>query len=242
MKFKINILTYLYIILALLSGLFKNTVAFLIVIIFHELGHLIIIKWLGYNINHLIIYPFGGIIKINKIINTKIIDDILISIGGLLGQLLLLITCYITKPYLNEYLINLLIIYNKFIFIINIIPIYPFDGFWLLNHLLNYFFSYYWSYIISLIINILSILFLILYLLFNRILNIPIYIVFLFSIIYLVNNYQKFITKFYIERLYYDFYYRHIRYLKKPCKYLIKREELSYFHHRNEKDIIKTVH
>ena len=241
MKFKISYFAYLYLLLALFSGLFKNTVAFIIVIIFHELGHIFIIKYLKYPITLISIYPFGGVIKIDKIINTKIIDDVLISLGGFIGQVILFIICLIFKSYINDYFYNLLLLYNKLIFIINGLFIYPFDGFWVLNHLLNYRFSYYGSYIISLVINALSVIIIINYLLYKEIMNIPVIIMILVSIIFLVKKYQELIQKFYLERLYFDFYYRNINYFNKPNKTLIKREVLSYYLHYNEKEIIKNT-
>ena len=224
MNFKISNLTYLFLILLLLSGLFKNFLALSIIIFIHELGHIIVIKLLKYSIDSIYLYPFMGIININKKINVKIYHDLLISLGGIVNQLSFFIVLYLIKKYISIYFYQLLIMYNQKLIIFNLIPIYPLDGFKFINSLLNYLFSYEISYQLSIIINIL----------------VTIVIIFLkpnyffltfstYSIIYLLKNYHLTINQFYIERLYYDFYYKKISYLKKPYKKYLKREYKHFY-------------
>ena len=226
MKFKISYLTYLFLILMLLSGLFKDTIALLIIILIHELGHIIVIKLLKYPISSITIYPFIGIIKINKKINTKIIHDVLISLGGIINQLGFFIMLYLIEKNLSIYFYQLLFSYNLKILLFNLIPIYPLDGFKLVNSLLNYLFSYQRSYVISITLNIAIIIVILIIK--------PSYFIYLFStysVIYLFKNYQFNHKAFYLERLYFNYYYKKIKYLKKPNKNYFKRE-YKYFYQK----------
>ena len=243
MKLKINYLTYLYLLLVLISGLFKNAVALIIIIVFHELGHIIIIKLLKYPIKEINIYPFGGIILIDKVINTKISHDILIGMGGILGELILWIIMLFIKPYLTPYFYSLVVNYNIAIIILNSMPIYPFDGYHVINNVINYCFSFEKSYQISLLINLISNIAAIILFIKYHYLNIPFLFILFYSLAILINQRKVILSKFYMERLYYDFYYRKTNYLKYNHKKYLKREVLSYYisnnHILNEKDIIR---
>ena len=66
---------YTYIILAIsfiLTGYFTNLIIFTSIILFHELGHYILAKIYKLNPEKIIIYPFGGITKLNHLINVPI--------------------------------------------------------------------------------------------------------------------------------------------------------------------------
>ena len=64
-----------------LAGDFKRVVLTLIIIILHETGHIIFLKYFQVPITKLTIYPFGGLIKTNKLINFSPLKELLISIG-----------------------------------------------------------------------------------------------------------------------------------------------------------------
>ena len=236
MKFKVSYLTYIYLLLMLLSGLFKELLAFIVIIIFHELGHLIIIRLLGYKAISITLYPFGGSIKINKPINSNIHHDLFISGAGIFNQLILLL---IINQFKSSYFIDLIKYHNYLIIFINLIPIYPLDGYKMLNSLLNYVFSYYYSYWISLLIEIIS-LFLIIKC--QSVYQNPLVIMGIISILYLIKNYKLIINNFYLERLYYQFPYYKIKYLTKlnkkyfhiGIKYYYLNNGITW----NEKDII----
>ena len=80
---KFNSLTLYFLLISLLSGYIKYSLYSLFIVLFHELGHIFIIKLLGYKISMIEIFPFGGICKINKKLNDSIIKDILIALFGI---------------------------------------------------------------------------------------------------------------------------------------------------------------
>ena len=66
---------YTYILIALgfiLTGYFPNLLVFTSIIIIHELGHYTIAKINKLNVEKITIYPYGGLVKMNNLINTSI--------------------------------------------------------------------------------------------------------------------------------------------------------------------------
>ena len=87
--FRINLLTYLFLILSMLSGYFREIFIVFIILIVHELGHFFLMKFMDIKVNSITIYPYGGMIKSNMLINTNSLKVIIISLGGVLIQILL---------------------------------------------------------------------------------------------------------------------------------------------------------
>lgn len=95
----------------------------------HELGHIIICLIFKRKIELINIYPFGGLIILDGYISSNIYEDILISCGGILVQLLLgLIIDNSDFDY-----------YNNLIILFNLMPIRPLDGEKILNLIISIF-------------------------------------------------------------------------------------------------------
>ena len=72
MKIKFH---YTYILIAfgfIITGYFSNLIIFTSIILIHEMGHYIVARINNLNPEEITIYPFGGITKINSLINTPI--------------------------------------------------------------------------------------------------------------------------------------------------------------------------
>ena len=148
-----------------LTGDFKRVILTFIIIIIHETGHLIILKTFKVLVTKLTIYPFGGLIKTDKLINFSPLKELLISIGGIINQLILYIFFFYLYKYnlINTYTYNLFLSINTSLILFNIIPIYPLDGYIILNSIFNITIPYLKSNIISLIISIITLIIFILY-------------------------------------------------------------------------------
>lgn len=222
-KININIFTYIYFLICIFSGYIKNILIIFIIIFIHELGHILFIKLFKYKIINIDIYPFGGYIKIDKMINTSINKDILITLGGIILQLVLYInTC---KYYLFSY-------YNLIIIIFNLLPIIPLDGSKLLNLLLEKKYSYYLSYKLNIII---SSIVLIIFIIYNYLYNLDNYIIILFLIFKLLDSlkYYKYLyNRFLLERYLYNIEYKYIKYDSNSLKDL-KKETKHYFKYKD---------
>ena len=204
---KVNFLTLYFLLLLFLCGFIKIGLIIFFIVIFHELGHVFFIKLFKYKIIDITIYPFGGIIKTDKDINTPPNKELLIASGGILAQIILFIV--ISFLPINILTKELLYKYNLSIMFFNILPIIPLDGSIIINSLLNKVFSYKISYYLYIII---SILFTIIYLLFNYWYSINNYLIvslFIIKTYYAIKNYKYLKTRFLLERYLnkYDFKY-----------------------------------
>ena len=133
---------YTYLIIALgfiLTGYFPNLIIFTSIIIIHELGHYTIAKINKLNVEKIIIYPYGGLVKMNNPINTSIKKELAVAISGILFQLIyyLIIIILHKQGIIRDYIFNLFAMYNTSILTFNILPIHPLDGSKILNLLLS---------------------------------------------------------------------------------------------------------
>ncbi len=229
----INIYTYLFIIICIISGYIKNIVIIYIICIFHELGHILYIKLFKYKVVSIEILPFGLYTNIDKLLNSSINKDIIISLGGILNQILLFIIIYIFKENINIITYNLLIKYNVIILLFNILPIIPLDGNNLLHLLLEKYYSYHNSYYINLYI---SIIFLIIFILINYLYKIDNYIIIsflIYKLIMYIKNYKYLRNRFLLERIIYDIQFKRINNNTKNINE-IKKEVYHFFRNNNK--------
>ena len=112
---KVNFLTIYFLLLLFLCGYVRVGLIIFFIVLIHELGHVFFIKLFKYKIESITIYPFGGITKIYKDINTPIKKELLIASGGIILQLILfIIICLIpisdfTKILFYKYNISIII-------------------------------------------------------------------------------------------------------------------------------------
>ncbi len=151
LKIKFDNTFYIFLILILLSGMFKEFSFIFILIIFHELGHAITGVLLGFKLDKIIIYPYGGITKFNNLLNTSLNKEILVIVMGPIIQIITYLI--LNKIFKYNYIKN----YHLSILIFNLLPILSLDGGKLLNIILNIFFSYLKSFYLSVFISFISI-------------------------------------------------------------------------------------
>ena len=166
----------------------------MLLIIIHELGHIIMSLIFKWKIDKIIILPFGGLTKYNEIINMPLTEEFLVAISGILLQLIFykFIGNYINYKYF--------FLINYFIIIFNLLPIYPLDGSKVLNILFNKITNFKNSILLTIITSYICIIFLSL-LFFNVNKLLFMVLVFLFME---VNKYYKekdlIFNKFLLER------------------------------------------
>lgn len=157
---------YTYILIALgfiLTGYFHNLIIFTSIILIHELGHYAIAKLNKLHVEKIIIYPYGGIVKMNNPVNTPIKKELSVAISGIIFQTIffLIITIMYKQGIIRDYIYNLFTIYNKSILMFNILPIHPLDGSKILNLLLSKILPFNLSNKINIIISIITLIILI---------------------------------------------------------------------------------
>ena len=154
---------YSFLIIALglvITGHFSNLLVFTSLILIHEFGHPCAAVLLKYKVKKIIIYPYGGIIKLDTIINTNIHKDLLIAVSGIVMQSIYFFAIYLlySNGVIREYIYNLFLLYHKSMLIFNLLPIIPLDGFKILNLILSKYFNYNLSNNLSVFISLLSVI------------------------------------------------------------------------------------
>ncbi len=209
-KIKVNYITYFILLSSFFCGMFNYVFILGLIIIFHELGHIIAIKFFKYKIINIEFLPFGGKVNILKKINSPLYHETIISISGFIMQLIffILVTYIYKLGYINMNYYLIFKNYNISIFLFNILPIYPLDGFFLLESIIERYNNYYLSIYISVF---LSIIFLITFIIFNYIKHFDNYIICVF-LIYKLLNYLNTVKNTYnlflLERYLYDFNFK----------------------------------
>ena len=204
------------ILLFILLGRFRIICYFMMLIIVHELGHIITGLFFKWKVNKIIILPFGCLTKFDIDINTKLFEEFIVAISGVLLQFIfyIIVRNRISYTYFRYI--------NSFLIIFNLIPINPLDGSKILSVIINKFTSFYNSLYISSYISFILI-FLINIIFFDT--NKLVIFVSIFLIIETLKNYKSIdsiFNKFLLER-----------YLK---KYKFKRSKMIKNVHEMKKD------
>ncbi len=211
-KIKIDSSTYLLIFFSLLAGYLKNISIILIIVLIHELGHVFFFKLFKIDIIQIIIYPFGGVTYINKRIHERIYKDLIISLGGIIFQVILFFIFYYL--YHNNYIVSrtyqLFCLYNLNIIMFNLIPIIPLDGSKILMCLLSKYLSYSQSYKYTILIGLISLLLFIIFNFVYKANDLVLYIYLVIKLFEVIKEYKKTMYKFYLERILYNNYYNGI--------------------------------
>ncbi len=233
---KINYLTYYFIILFFLCGFIKNALIIFLIVLIHELGHFTAANLSKYKVINITLYPFGGITKLNKDLNTSPYKDVFLSISGILFQGILYVIFIILHQtsIITTHTYDLFITYNNLIIIFNIIPIYPLDGHYVVNALLNKMFSFQKSYYISLFISI-SLFLILLITNFKLALNNMVIISFLiYKLTEYIKNKDILFNKFLLERYLNNYEYTKITNLKNKNINDLKINNYTYFWKKNK--------
>lgn len=186
-----------------LTGYFSNLFVFTSLIIIHEFGHFIVSKLFKYKVNKIVIYPYGGITKLDTIINTNIFRDFIIAISGIVFQCIYFYIIFIlyNLGIVRQYIYDLFILYHNSMLIFNLLPIIPLDGFKIVNLALCKIFNFNLANNISVFISLISL------------------ILFLYSGLY-ENNYSMLLTIGILMQNIYKFY-MNIKYIYN--KFLLER-------------------
>ena len=167
---------------------------FLSIIIFHELGHILAAIYFNWNIERIVLLPFGGITIFNENIDKPLYEEFIICMMGPIFQ----ITYYcLTKNIWDIKIIH----YNLLIF--NLLPIIPLDGSKIMNLLLNKILNFKNSLLVTNLISVLFIIIIELYaLIYHKIVLLLVLIFLILKTIEQINRYKYIINRFILEHLY----------------------------------------
>lgn len=192
-KIKIHPLFYIIAFITLITGFFKEFSYIMLIITVHELGHILMAFYYKWQIDKIIVLPFGGLTIFNEKINRPLKEELLISLSGPLVQLI--VFSFVT----NELILK----YHYFLLIFNLIPIIPLDGSKIFNCFLNAFLPFKLSHILTIVF---SIIIIISFSIFKF--NLVFLIVIIFLILKIFEEFQNrnnIFNKFLMERYFYTF-------------------------------------
>lgn len=205
----------------ILTGSFNDFILYFSLLIIHELGHTITGLLLGYKLDKISFYSYGGVTKFNMMMNVPLKKELLILIMGPVAQI---IGYLILKIYIDS---NNLTLYHYTLLIFNLLPVYPLDGGRLVNLFCNYFCSYIRSFYLSFGFSLIVLTCLFIYNILHFNLNLLIMIIVLF--IKLFNsrkNLMYLYNRFLLERHLYDFSFKKEEYINSINKFYRDRSHV----------------
>lgn len=131
---KIHPLTIVYILLAFHFRMYSY-VAFLLFSLLHEIGHYMAACYYCFDIQYMMILPFGAFLSLNDFGKHKVLEEAMMLIAGPMVNVIFVIVFY----FLHQ---RYLLIINLFICLFNMLPVYPLDGSKLFHLLLSCFVDY----------------------------------------------------------------------------------------------------
>ena len=195
-----------FLLIIILCGLFNNFFVYFLLLIIHELGHTITGILLGYKLDKIKIYPYGGITLFKFGYNTPLKKELLVLIMGPIFQT---IAYLIMKQFINY---DYLILYHYTLLFFNLLPIYPLDGGKLLNIVFNYRFNYKLSFFLSFYISLILLIVLIGYSFIIKNINFTmILIILLIKLIKIYKEFDIIYNNFLLERYLYHYKFNDIK-------------------------------
>lgn len=102
------------------------TIGIFISVLLHEIGHTWMANRKGYNVKAIVIDLLYGSAEIDSNMHDR--DSIPIVAAGPITTLLLAVISYILFQFIDNTFLNSLYTINLYLFVFNILPIYPLDG------------------------------------------------------------------------------------------------------------------
>ena len=124
-KISISPLTGLYTLLIIVCGLYHEYLMIFSIVIFHECCHMLMAYYLKFEIHKVEILPFGAYLELNDFYQHSLSEELCVILAGPLSHIIIYAVIYLC---VNESLQLEMMTMNVFIFIFNLLPIYPLDG------------------------------------------------------------------------------------------------------------------
>lgn len=198
--------TTLYLLFILfLCGYIRVGITIFLIVLIHEVGHVLVCLLFGYKIKSVTLYPFGGLTRVEKDINTSPYKELILASAGLFMQFILYVVA-LSFDYKN----SLFYMYNKSIFLFNLLPIIPLDGSVIVYSLLNRFTTFKNSYKAYIVVSVIS---LVIYIIINYKYSLNNYLIvsiFIYKIYEGIKNYKYVYNRFLVERYLKKYHFKYI--------------------------------
>lgn len=232
---KINYLTYYFLIIFFLCGLIKNGIIVFLIVFVHEMGHVVASKINKYKIINVTIYPFGGITKLEKDINSPLKKDFFLAVNGILFQIILFIIFYKINDIglISNKTFNIFNVYNNLIMIFNLLPIEPLDGSKISEIIFSKFFSYKKCLYLNLFLSIITFILFFVYTYTYSLNNYMIICFLIFKILEQKKNINLLYNKFLMERYLKNYEFKKIKNEKNLNISVLQKNIYHYFWDKN---------
>lgn len=198
--------TTLYLLFILfLCGYIRVGITIFLIVLIHEAGHVLVCLLFGYKIKSVTLYPFGGLTRVEKDINTSPYKELILASAGLFMQIILYVVA-LSFGYKDLLFYK----YNKSIFLFNLLPIIPLDGSVIVYSLLNRFTTFKNSYKAYIVVSIIS---LVIYIIINYKYSLNNYLIvsiFIYKIYEGIKNYKYVYNRFLVERYLKKYHFKYI--------------------------------
>lgn len=239
-KTKIHPLYFIVAFLFMVIGFFRLFFYMTLLIIIHEMGHIITGYLCRWKIEKVVILPFGGITVFQEKLNKPIFQECLIAIMGPVAQIAFFL---LFKQHINHLLF---IKCHYTLLIYNLLPIVPLDGSKLLHAILDYFFSFSFSHMCIIWISIVVSLLVLIYSFFIHNLLLLVFVSFLSIQIYKeYKNHKYLVSKFLLERYLGNYYFKRRHKINGKQFKKMKRDCIHNFYNKGkwitEKQVLKDL-
>jgi len=125
LKIHIHCLTLIYFVFAWLGGYLKWYLSALLIVCVHELCHLMMAYYFHFDIEKIEILPFGAYLTLGDFYCHSIMEELCVVLAGPCSHLFIGIFLErMSQSVYQAYLIQI----NLYVFLFNLLPIYPLDG------------------------------------------------------------------------------------------------------------------
>lgn len=157
-KIRVDISTYVIVLLSFLAGYFEYTFLTIIIIIVHEMGHFLTGCFLKLKVKEISLFMFGGVTIFDEDLNLNIFKELLVVVMGPVVQMLFYMIVYYlyTKGFVSVNTMKKVSTINLTLLEFNLLPILPLDGAKILNNILDLILSYDLAHKVSLAVSFLA--------------------------------------------------------------------------------------
>ncbi|MCA1031911.1 M50 family metallopeptidase [Bacillus timonensis] len=206
-KIKIHPLLWFLIGISILTAHFRELLMLFLIVIVHEMGHVVSAHFFSWRIKKVELLPFGGVAEMDEHGNRPFREELIVTLSGPLQHIWLMGAAYLLHSFsiIAESTLHLFILQNIMILGINLLPIWPLDGGKLLFLILSVKQSFYKAYNRMLICSSVFLLIMVVAILVSMPLQLNLWIIISFLLYSLMMEWKQrhyVVMRFLLERFY----------------------------------------
>lgn len=143
---------------AIMLGQFLQVLTLFIIVLLHEVGHVIAASWYGWRVRKIELLPFGGVAEIDEWGNTNPQAEIVVALSGpLVNALLILVAWGLLWLDIWSSAWTAFFVYSNIVIgVFNLLPIWPLDGGRILQTAVSLFLPYRQAMLVSIYMSMLG--------------------------------------------------------------------------------------